>query len=112
MSNSIARTPKPPFFSVLYSTPTTEKDQGYGDMADRMLELAVEQPGYLGVESARTPGGRGITVSYWSSEEAIAQWRSNAEHRVAQELGRRVWYSDFHLRVARVERAHGTMGSS
>jgi heme-degrading monooxygenase HmoA len=80
-------------------------------MADRMLELAAQQPGYLGVESARTPGGLGITVSYWSSEEAISQWRSHAEHRVAQETGRRVWYSDFHLRVARVERAHGMVGN-
>lgn len=111
MSNSIARTPKPPYFAVIFSSLRTEGDQGYGEMADRMLELAAQQPGYLGVESARTPGGLGITVSYWSSEEAIGQWRSHAEHRVAQETGRRVWYSDFHLRVARVERSHGMVGS-
>jgi heme-degrading monooxygenase HmoA len=111
MSNSIARTPKPPYYAVIFTSLRTEGDQGYGDMADRMLELAAQQPGFLGVESARTPGGLGITVSYWSSEEAIAQWRANAEHRVAQERGRRVWYSDFHLRVARVERDHGTTGN-
>lgn len=107
MSNSIARTPRPPYYAVLFTSLRTEADQGYGEMADRMLELAAQQPGYLGVESARTPGGLGITVSYWSSEEAIAQWRSNAEHRMAQDTGRRTWYSDFQLRVARVERDHG-----
>jgi heme-degrading monooxygenase HmoA len=80
-------------------------------MADRMLELAAQQPGYLGVESARTPGGLGITVSCSSSDEAIGQWRSQAEHRVTQERGRSVWYSDFYLRVVRVERSHGMVGS-
>jgi heme-degrading monooxygenase HmoA len=111
MSNSIAGTPKPPYYAVIFTSLRTEGDQGYGDMADRMLELAAQPPGFLGVESARTPGGLGITVSYWASEEAIGQWRANAEHRVAQERGRRVWYSDFHLRVARVERDHGTTGN-
>jgi heme-degrading monooxygenase HmoA len=72
-----------------------------------MVELASQQPGFLGVESARTAGGLGITVSYWSSEEAIAAWKAHAEHAVAQETGQRVWYSDYHLRVARVERAYG-----
>ena len=76
-------------------------------MAERMVELAAQQPGFLGVESARDAGGLGITVSYWESEEAIAGWKANAEHRVAQETGRKTWYSDYQLRVARVEREYG-----
>ena len=56
--------------------------------ADRMLALAAEQPGYLGVESVRGADGVGITVSYWSSLEAIRAWRVHAEHRLAQEKGR------------------------
>ena len=74
-------------------------------MADRMLELAREQPGYLGVESARGAEGLGITVSYWASEEAIRLWREHAEHRLAQERGKSKWYANFSLRVCRVERA-------
>ena len=42
------------------------------EVGDRMVELATGQPGFLGVESARGPDGIGITVSYWSSLEAIA----------------------------------------
>ena len=38
--------------------------------------------------------------------EAIAAWRANAEHLVAQKLGREVWYERFSLKVARVERAY------
>ena len=76
-------------------------------MAERMVALAAEQPGFLGVESTRGGDGFGITVSYWRDLEAIANWRRHAEHRVAQERGRSDWYAHYELRVARVERAHG-----
>ncbi|MCC6231123.1 MAG: antibiotic biosynthesis monooxygenase [Verrucomicrobiales bacterium] len=102
-----ARTPEPPYYAVIFTSLRTEGDHGYGRTADRMVELAGQQPGFLGIESARDPGGLGITVSYWESEDAIRAWREQAEHRVAQEAGKRLWYEDFQLRVARVERAHG-----
>ncbi len=76
-----------------------------------MVELAHEQPGFLGVESARGADGFGITVSYWTTEDAIANWKANAEHGVAQEMGRARWYADYQLRVAKVERAYGKTSS-
>ena len=76
-------------------------------MADRMVELAAQQPGFLGVESTRGADGLGITVSYWASLEAIAAWTAHAEHRVAQTTGRQKWYQHFETRMARVERAYG-----
>lgn len=105
--NNIATTPRPPYYVVIFTSLRTEGDHGYGHMAERMIELAAQQPGFLGVETARTPDGLGITVSYWSSEEAIAAWKAHADHEIAQETGRRVWYSDYYLRVARVERDYG-----
>jgi heme-degrading monooxygenase HmoA len=107
MSNTIATTPKPPYYAVIFTSLRTEHDRGYGHMAEQMVELAAQQPGFLGVESARTPGGLGITVSYWASEEAIAGWKAHADHKIAQETGQRVWYSRYHLRVAKVEREYG-----
>ncbi|HEX6098228.1 MAG TPA: antibiotic biosynthesis monooxygenase [Thermoanaerobaculia bacterium] len=101
-----ATTPQPPYYAVIFTSTRTEVDEGYGDMADKMVELASQQPGFLGVESARDPGGLGITVSYWESEEAIANWRKHAEHRIAQGQGRAKWYDEFATRVARVERAN------
>jgi heme-degrading monooxygenase HmoA len=76
-------------------------------MAERMIELAAQQPGFLGVESARGANGFGITVSYWSSEEAIVAWKKHAEHMPAQEAGKRVWYADYRLRISKVERDYG-----
>lgn len=74
-------------------------------MAERMAELAAQQPGYLGMESARE--GLGITVSYWESLEAIRNWKKNAEHQEAQRLGHQQWYSSFRVRIAKVEREYG-----
>ena len=78
MSNSIAKTPRPPYYAAVFTSLRTDGDRGYGHMAKRMAELAAQQPGFLGMESARTADGLGITVSYWSSEEAIAAWKAHA----------------------------------
>lgn len=103
----IAKTPTPPYYAVIFTSLRTEGDHGYGSMADRMVELASGQPGFLGVESARGSDGLGITVSYWESTEAIARWKADAEHRLAQETGKERWYADYEVRVAKVERAYG-----
>lgn len=75
-------------------------------MAQRMVDLAAEQPGFLGVESARGADGFGITVSYWESEEAIRNWKANLEHLEAQQMGKESWYASYDLRVAKVTRAY------
>ena|ERR1043165_4250390 len=107
LHTSPAKTPEPPYYAVIFTSQRTEGDHGYGYMAERMVELAAKQPGFLGVESIRGPDGFGITVSYWVSEEAIAGWKANLEHKPAQEAGKRVWYADYQLRVSKVERAYG-----
>jgi heme-degrading monooxygenase HmoA len=104
MPSAFARTPEPPYYAVIFTSQRTDVDDGYGAMGDRMVELAARQPGFLGVESVRDASGLGITVSYWSSLEAIAAWKAHAEHRVAQTTGRQKWYTHFETRVARVER--------
>jgi len=103
----MAALPVPPYLAVIFSSQRREGDQGYEAMADRMVELAQGQPGFLGVESARDADGFGITVSYWKDEASIAAWKAHAEHTVAQRLGREQWYGRFHLRVCRVEREYG-----
>lgn len=98
----IATTPQPPYYAVIFSSFRTPVDDGYAAMAEHMVELAALQPGYLGIESVRD--GLGITISYWESLEAIKHWKSNAEHQLAQRLGREKWYSAFKLRICKVER--------
>lgn len=101
----IANTPKPPYYAVIFTSHRMDVDDGYGDMANKMVALAMEQEGFLGVESAREDVG--ITVSYWSDLESIKKWKSNVEHVEAQRLGREKWYSSFKTRIAKVERDYG-----
>jgi heme-degrading monooxygenase HmoA len=105
---SIARTPRPPYTAVIFTSLRTEGDQGYAAMSDRMAELAAAQPGYLGMESARE--GLGITVSYWTGDAEAAAWKQVSEHLIAQTRGREVWYADYAVRVATVTRAYGPGG--
>ena len=108
MYPGFAPTPQPHYYAAIFTSQRTAGDQGYGAMADRMLELAGQQPGYLGAESVRDAQGFGITVSYWASEAAIRDWKQHAEHQVAQAQGHACWYQHFELRIAKVERAYGT----
>lgn len=103
-----AATPEPPYYAVIFTSRRNEQDgAGYAEASARMVELASGMPGFLGVESARDTEGFGITVSYWTDEEAIAGWKAHAEHAIIRERGRWLWYGGFEVRVARVERAYG-----
>ncbi len=97
----IAKTPKPPYYAVIFTSIKKENDDGYNDMADKMLKLASKQIGFLGVESARNETG--ITVSYWQDLKAIKKWKNNTEHKIAREKGRNLWYKSFKTRIAKVE---------
>lgn len=94
----------PPYYAVIFSSTKTDDQQGYSEMAEKMWQLASEQPGFLGAESASADIG--ITVSYWESEEAIVNWKRNSEHQLAQTQGRQRWYQEFRLRIAKVEREY------
>lgn len=101
-----AHTPKPPCYAVIFSAQRTDSDAGYGDAAARMQAIAATMPGYLGIESARDEDEFGITVSYWESGEAIKNRKQNAEHLKAQRRGIESWYSEYIVRIAKVERAY------
>ena len=103
----LAPTPSPPYYAVVFTSIRTGEDaEGYAATAERMVELASGRSGFLGIESVRDANGVGITVSYWSSLDAIRAWREHAEHRLAQAGGRAKWYARFRLRVCRIEQEY------
>lgn len=103
----LAATPAPPYVAVIFTSLLDEPAEGYAAMAEAMERLAAAQPGYLGIESARTPGGLGISVSYWRTVEEARAWKANADHLGAQRLGRERWYRAYRVRVAEVRRDYG-----
>jgi heme-degrading monooxygenase HmoA len=98
----IAKTPPAPYYAVIFTSVKVKNAEGYGEMAEKMYNLAHEQEGFLGVESARNEVG--ITVSYWSSLEAIKKWKEDVDHLEAQQLGKEKWYTGYKTRICRVER--------
>jgi heme-degrading monooxygenase HmoA len=102
------KAPPAPYYAVIFSSTLSDNAAGYGAMAARMVDLAKEQDGFLGVESAsRTSEGFGITVSYWRDLESISRWKAQSEHAAAQKMGRDAFYRSYKLRIAKVEREYG-----
>jgi len=98
----IADTPTTPYYAVIFTSIRSDIDDGYSETSDRMIELANQHEGFLGVESVREDFG--ITVSYWKDLESISRWKNNLEHTAARERGRKEWYLQFKVRVAKIER--------
>lgn len=95
----------PPYYAVIFTTIVSDNLDGYEETASRMEELARQQKGFLGIESARATIG--ITVSYWQTLEDITNWKNNVEHSEAREIGRVKWYKKYQLRICKVEREYG-----
>ncbi|MBT8241604.1 MAG: antibiotic biosynthesis monooxygenase [Acidimicrobiia bacterium] len=99
--------PTPPYYAVIFPNQRTDHgDEDYAAMAARMVALAKQQPGYLGIHSTRGPDGFGITVSYWQDENSILGWKNEVEHYMAQAMGITEWYSYYEVLVAKVERSY------
>jgi heme-degrading monooxygenase HmoA len=98
---------EPPYWAVVFASQRTAGDQGYGAMAEEMERLVAQQPGYLGMESARDADGVGITVAYFRTEADARAWKQVGRHLEAQRLGREKWYRGYRVRVAKVEREYG-----
>ena len=101
----IAKTPRPPYYAVIFTTLRTEGDNDYEATAQKMAALAETMPGYLGAESARNV--LGITVSYWKDLDSIKNWKYQTDHVMVRDMGRAVWYASYRLRIALVERDYG-----
>lgn len=93
-----------PYYAVIFTSVRTEGDNNYAEMAQEVLELARQQPGFLGFESARNETG--ISVSYWKDLESIRTWKEQATHRQAQQRAHD-WYRSYRVRVCKVEREYG-----
>lgn len=98
----IAKTPNPPYYAVIFTSVKNEVSDDYTSMAELMVKMASEQEGFLGMESVSNE--MGITISYWANLESIKHWKEDSNHKIAQELGKKMWYKQYKTRIAKVER--------
>lgn len=98
---------EPPYHLAVFTAVRTPQQSGFSETDARLEDLVKDVPGFPGTDHAQTPGGPGITVGYFRDADALARWRTDAEHGAAQERGRAEWYRSYTLHVAKVERSHG-----
>lgn len=98
---------EPPYYTAVFTSVRPEDPEGYAETASRMQEIVRDIPGFLGYESARTPGSIGITVAYFRDLESLDAWRLDTEHQAAKAYGREHWYESYSVHIGRVERSYG-----
>lgn len=74
-------------------------------MAQKLRNKALSQFNCVKFEAC-SENGFEIALSYWHGLEDIKQWKRDAEHLVAQRLGKEKWYQDFSVEICTVERAY------
>lgn len=103
--NKVVSGPVPPYYAVIAPAELEEDVRGYPELAAKLVELAQQQPGFLGIESG-FQHGFALAVSYWASLDAIEGWRNNSRHMIAKERGKSAWFKKYVTRIARVERVY------
>jgi len=90
---------------VLFRSKLVDAPDGYGEMAQEMLDLAKTMPGFVDVKAFKADDGERLTLVWWEDEDTLRAWRTDARHLVAQKAGRERWYEYYKLEVAEVKRA-------
>lgn len=105
--NSFWKNPKPelPYYAVIFASTKSEDLDGFYEMDDRILQIAIDQPGFLGYETVGAPP-KNLFISYWKDLEAIDAWRHNALHKEAKKLGFEKWYDRLLTQICKVEHSN------
>ena len=74
--------------------------------AQRMMELAQQQPGYLSFKSYAAEDGEVVALSEWADEASARAWGRLAEHAVVQGRGRAAYYESYTLFACDNPRIH------
>ena len=94
-------------YAVIFSAQRSAVEAGYTEALALLRERLCRSEGFLGMESAENSAGFEITVSYWSSKEAIQLWAADAEHLRIRSANKLRWYDNFKVRVVKIEREYG-----
>lgn len=101
--SKIVKTPKTPYYAVIFTSIRILGDNGYGKVGDEIANIVSKEKGFLGAESISDEDGFGMTISYWDSLESISAWKNNSHHMSAKEMGKKMWYSKYMIRICKVE---------
>lgn len=82
------------------------RGEDYFELAGKLRPELEAIDGFISVERFQSvaDGNKYVSVSFWRDEKAVKDWRDHAEHRMAQDRGKRELFADFRIRVAEVLR--------
>ncbi|MGX9418973.1 antibiotic biosynthesis monooxygenase family protein [Vibrio sp. RC27] len=92
-------------FAVIFKAKVGVQDEQYSETVTIMRDLAFNKYGCLDF-IAVSEGEQEIAISYWDSEDDIRRWHMDAEHSVAQQLGRDQWYKSYIVEVVEIHRRY------
>ena len=93
-------------YVVIFKAKIKQLDARYFQTAQQLRLKALQEYGCLQFE-ALTEHDAEIALSYWQDLAAIQAWQQDAEHLVAQQLGKTEWYQSFQVEVCEVLRRYG-----
>lgn len=92
-------------YAVIFTATVADQDNRYRQMAGQLRDLAMADFGCTDFVSV-TEGEQEIAISYWPDEASIKDWKQQAKHRVAQQLGKEGWYKHYKVEVVKILRAY------
>jgi heme-degrading monooxygenase HmoA len=97
-------------YAVIFEVePEAGREQDYLDIAARLRPELEKIDGFISIERFRSLSQEGkiLSLSFWRDEDAIARWRHQEQHQVAQRTGRDRIFRDYRIRVVAVMRDYG-----
>jgi heme-degrading monooxygenase HmoA len=76
-----------------------EHNEEYERWAARMDDLAARMPGFISIKTFNAGDGERVSIVEFESEETMRAWREQPDHRQAQELGKKLFYSEYRIQV-------------
>ena len=89
--------------------PKPEYKNKYLELAAELKDTLEQIDRFVSVERFQSiyDDNKMLSLSFFESHAALDEWRNVAEHRVAQQVGRSSYFSDYRLRVVEVARDYG-----
>ncbi len=86
--------------------PTKEGKAEYLKIAAELREELSKAEGFISGEryESLSEEGKLLSINVWESEQALAKWRNNQQHRQGQKRGHESLFEKYNIKVAKVIR--------
>lgn len=94
-------------FVVIFKAKIKALDPSYFQIAQSLREKALSQFNCQKFE-AISENGFEVALSYWHSFEDIQAWHQDADHKVAQAIGKVKWYQSFSVEICEIQKSYSS----